>query len=99
MPMRPPIHQPIGPRPGRTPPRRSAQYYHSVKWQRVRLLVLERDLHRCRLLLSVCTTLATTADHIVERADGGSDDPSNLRAVCAECHNARHPGRSAGGRY
>lgn len=33
---------------------------------------------------------ADTADHIVERRDGGSDDPANLRAVHRGCHNRRH---------
>jgi 5-methylcytosine-specific restriction protein A len=25
-------------------------------------------------------------DHIVERADGGTDEPSNLRTLCVACH-------------
>ena len=33
---------------------------------------------------------AVTADHVVRVADGGADDLSNLRGVCADCHRRRH---------
>jgi len=32
---------------------------------------------------------ADTADHVVPRAHGGSDDPSNLRAAHRACNSAR----------
>lgn len=32
---------------------------------------------------------ASVPDHIVPLARGGSDDDSNIRCLCAECHRAR----------
>ena len=33
------------------------------------------------------TTEATVPDHIVPLAKGGTDDDSNIRCLCAECHD------------
>ncbi len=93
MPMRPPIHRPIGDRPGRAPAYRSAAFYHTAAWQRMCELVLERDQRLCRIGLPGCLGAARIVDHIKERGDGGSDEPSNLRAVCWPCHNRRHKRR------
>ena len=55
----------------------ASQRGYGYDWQRVRLLVLERDRHRC----CWCGGLATTVDHLVPLVDGGSRlDPSNLVA-------------------
>lgn len=63
---------------------------HSSKgpdWERTRLAVLARDGHVCRLQFQgVCTTVATTVDHVVAKVHGGSDDPSNLVAACHPCN-------------
>ncbi|MBK8199265.1 MAG: HNH endonuclease [Acidobacteria bacterium] len=32
---------------------------------------------------------ATVPDHIVPLTQGGSDDDSNIRCLCADCHQAR----------
>ena len=32
---------------------------------------------------------STTADHVVDRADGGSDDDDNLQGVCTGCHSSK----------
>jgi 5-methylcytosine-specific restriction protein A len=32
---------------------------------------------------------ATVPDHIVPLAHGGSDEESNIRCICAECHSRR----------
>lgn len=32
---------------------------------------------------------ATVPDHIVPLARGGSDEDSNIRSLCAECHRTR----------
>jgi 5-methylcytosine-specific restriction protein A len=57
------------------------------RWRTVRLAVLERDGHRCRMMRPGCTITATTVDHIVELANGGARlDPANLRAACGHCN-------------
>ena len=35
-----------------------------------------------------CIGHATTVDHIIAKAHGGTDHPSNLRAACAPCNYA-----------
>ncbi|HXF71674.1 MAG TPA: HNH endonuclease [Actinomycetota bacterium] len=59
-------------------------------WDRLRREVLERDSWRCYH----CGGPATEVDHIVPAQRGGTDDPSNLAAICSRCH-ARKTGREA----
>jgi 5-methylcytosine-specific restriction endonuclease McrA len=59
---------------------------YDAAWRRVRLVVLERDEHRCRW----CGAEATTVDHVRALADGGARlDPDNLAASCGACNYAR----------
>ncbi len=51
-------------------------------WAQLRRRVLRRD-RLCQLCFRVP---AVEVDHVVARADGGSDEVSNLRGVCGECH-------------
>ena len=53
-----------------------------ARWKRVRLTILERDEHTCR----ICYRTADTVDHIVPAAYGGDDSPENLRALCRSCN-------------
>src|SRR3954464_587513 len=90
MPYRPPQHRPPGwkPAPKRFNPDHAR--YHGPAWRAIRQFVFIRDRATCQLRLPGCTIVATVADHIVEVAAGGSDDPWNVRAVCQGCHNRRH---------
>lgn len=47
---------------------------------------------------SGCTRESTDVDHIVNRAAGGSDDPSNLRGMCLPCHKLKTQQEAARGR-
>lgn len=38
---------------------------------------------------SLCGAPATVVDHITPRAEGGSDDNSNLQSLCTSCHRRR----------
>jgi len=53
-------------------------------WRQLRAGVLFRDTYTCVL----CGAGASEVDHITPLAYGGSDEPSNLRALCAACHVA-----------
>lgn len=45
---------------------------------------------RCALQLEdICTTWATTRDHIVPLAHGGTNAHSNLQPACRECNSAK----------
>jgi 5-methylcytosine-specific restriction endonuclease McrA len=68
-------------------------------WRRLRRMVLVRDGRVCQMRQPGCTGVATTVDHVVPLALGGTDHPSNLRAACAACNTrsgaalASHDGR------
>jgi len=34
-------------------------------------------------------TLATEVDHILSKANGGTDDENNLQAICKVCHRIK----------
>jgi 5-methylcytosine-specific restriction endonuclease McrA len=56
----------------------------------VRARVLERDNFTCRRCGDSSARCARlTADHIVPRALGGSDDESNLQTLCADCNEGK----------
>jgi 5-methylcytosine-specific restriction endonuclease McrA len=54
------------------------------------LLLLERDGNICQLCSEVVTAADSQIDHIVQRAVGGTNEPSNLRLVHKHC-NAHRP--------
>jgi 5-methylcytosine-specific restriction enzyme A len=59
----------------------ASKHNYDAHWRAMRARVL-REEPRCRL----CGAPSTDVDHRVAHADGGSDDRSNLRALCNPCH-------------
>ena len=53
-----------------------------TRWQRTRARVLARDHETC----GYCGQHATTVDHIIAKANGGTDDEANLIAACRTCN-------------
>lgn len=53
---------------------------------RVRAMVLQRDGNAC---LHCGTTESLTMDHIYPWSLGGSDDATNLQALCGPCNNRK----------
>ena len=54
-------------------------------WPTIRQRILDRDP-----VCVLCHAMqSTTADHVVDRADGGSDDDDNLQGVCTGCHSSK----------
>ena len=61
-------------------------------WRRKRDAVLKRDGYLCQCAeckRSGLVTLAEEVDHIVPRAEGGTDDDSNLQAISREHHKLK----------
>lgn len=59
-------------------------------WIKLRAIIMARDMHLCQPCLAKGRpTPATQVDHITPKARGGTDDPSNLRAICDECHTVK----------
>jgi 5-methylcytosine-specific restriction protein A len=56
-------------------------------WQRMRRAILAAE-PLCRLYMTKSgrVTAAVEIDHEVPLAKGGTDDPANLRPLCADCH-------------
>lgn len=59
-------------------------------WDKLRILVLARDKHLCQPCRRAGrVTAATAVDHLIPKAKGGTDDISNLQAICGPCHRAK----------
>ena len=59
-------------------------------WRRIRDAILKRDGHLCQPCKRADRlTLATQVDHVTPKAEGGTDDPSNLRAINGDCHKIK----------
>jgi len=60
------------------------------EWFRTRHRVLSRDEWKCQCCLRMgIYAPANEVDHIVNKANGGDDDYSNLEAICKDCHKAK----------
>ena len=56
-------------------------------WRQLRQRILERDHGLCQPCLQANRAQAAIeVDHVVSKARGGSNDESNLQAICCACH-------------
>lgn len=63
---------------------------YGSKWDVIRARILQRDRHLCQnCLRSGRPTASKTVDHIVPKAHGGTDDDTNLEALCWPCHRSK----------
>ena len=70
--------------------RTAAQRGYGNEWRKLRAQILRRDGHLCQICLSIGSyTKATEVDHITPKAMGGDDSPSNLQAICRDCHRLK----------
>jgi 5-methylcytosine-specific restriction endonuclease McrA len=74
--------------------------YSTVKWQRLRLAVLQRDGRVCQIAGPKCTGFADTAHHLVPSSVAPERffDPSNLVAACRRCNYSGGPSVRSGNR-
>lgn len=70
-------------------------------WRRKRQAIFERDNYQCVKCGRVVTlhgALAGICDHRVPKAEGGTDDDSNLQTLCCFCSDAKTREESLRGR-
>lgn len=69
--------------------KRYQTYMSSDAWRQKRLLVLERDLHKCTARMKGCTIKANHVHHVSYEFLG--DEPLwDLQSVCVNCHRRIH---------
>lgn len=72
---------------------------YGYAWRRIRSIVMKRDNYLCKpCSLKGIATPATAVDHITNKADGGTDELSNLQAICDQCHDIKTLAEAAAGR-
>jgi 5-methylcytosine-specific restriction protein A len=63
---------------------------YGSEWDRLRLEILRRDKGLCQPCLRLDrVTRGNIVDHIVPKAEDGTDDPANLQTICKPCHTAK----------
>lgn len=61
---------------------------YGAAWDRLRKVILARDSHLCQMCKAEGrVTPGNHVDHIKPKAQGGTDDPANLRVLCKPCHS------------
>jgi hypothetical protein len=54
--------------------------------RRLRFEILRRDNHQCRYCGATAPDVKLAVDHVIPRALGGSDNPTNLVTACVDCN-------------
>lgn len=55
-------------------------------WRKLRATVIERDQGLCQIQGPGCTVIATHADHVTAKINGGPDTTDNTAAACEHCN-------------
>jgi len=76
-----------------------AAFYHTTAWRKLREYFLQDHVFCVECERKGRKIPATVVDHIQPISQGGEKlDESNLRAMCARCHNSKSA-RESKGRY
>lgn len=67
----------------------SKQSSRGSAWERVRMFVLNRDDWTCAYCQKHLEGSDATADHIIPKDAGGTNDPANLVAACLRCNGLK----------
>ena len=63
---------------------------YGATWRKIRTATLRRDKYLCQPCAKYgFVTPATEVDHIVNKAEGGTDEQDNLQSICHQCHKAK----------
>ncbi|EAO1993181.1 HNH endonuclease [Salmonella enterica] len=72
------------------PGKSKQQRGYGGNWPSIRLRILQRDKYLCQSCLRQgIATSATSVDHIIPKSHGGTDNDSNLEAICRDCHSTK----------
>lgn len=73
---------------------------YDAAWVRRRARILKRDAGICQHCKREhgFVHAGTEVDHIVPKAEGGSDDDANLQTICRDAHRAKTAAEAARGR-
>lgn len=69
-------------------------FYSSHEWYALKKVVLNRD-KRC---VKCGSTQSLRVDHVINRANGGTDEPNNLQVLCGFHHDEKTLLEAAEGR-
>jgi 5-methylcytosine-specific restriction protein A len=80
----------------------STERGYGARWRRIRRAVLRRDNYRCRAMIPAiderarqrgvmvrCWNTGKEVDHIIPKAQGGTDELDNLQSLCKGCHSRK----------
>lgn len=67
----------------------AAERGYDRRWRRLRTAYLVAHPLCVECQKRGAIVLATDVDHVVARRNGGSDDESNLQALCHACHSRK----------
>lgn len=70
------------------------QMGYGVIWRRIRMMHLADEP-----LCQRCGGAANVVDHIIPKAQGGTDDEENLQSLCESCHNRKTACEDGGGTF
>lgn len=68
----------------------ASQRGYGTQWRKQRAAALRRDRGLCVLCIKQGRVeAATDVDHIIPKAQGGTDDVDNLQSLCRCCHQQK----------
>ena len=63
---------------------------YGAEWRKIRKPILQRDNYLCQSCKRKgILTAANIVDHIVSKANKGTDEPDNLETICDTCHKKK----------
>jgi 5-methylcytosine-specific restriction enzyme A len=63
---------------------------YGTEWDKLRPLILKRDKYQCQECRRNGRYVpANNVDHVIPKAQGGTDNPDNLQTLCDACHASK----------